>query len=309
MAGRRAIYLAALTGCLVFYVFYRQWMAAVILLTVLFLPLFSLLVSLPAMITVRVKLRCPETVQLGEPAEVKLLAESKFPQPPVRGKLLVRRTLTGESWKFKDQGKLDTGHCGGLAIRVVSCWVYDYLGLFRRRVCKKTMASVPVRPEPVPLEVLPDFNRRVVWAWRPKRGGGFAENHELRLYRPGDNLQQIHWKLTAKTGKPILREAMEAEQGRVLLTLDLKGTPAELDELLGKLVWLSGKLLEAEIVHEIHALTAQGIVCSRVADEAQMQAAVDKLLWESRVETGTIRDRTLAASWEYYIGGGTDENG
>lgn len=309
MAVRRGIYLVALVSCLVFYVFYREWMAAVVLLTVLLLPVFSLLVSLPAMMSVRVKLKCPRVVTMGEQAEVCLRAESRFPQPPLRGKLTVRREITGENWKFKDQGKLATDHCGGLTVRVASCWVYDYLGLFRRRVCKRVMGFVVVRPKPVPLERLPDFSRRVAWAWRPKRGGGFAENHELRLYRPGDNLQQIHWKLTAKTGKPILREAMAAEQSRMLISLDLRGTPAELDDMLGKLLWLSGKLLAAELVHEIHALTGKGIVSYRVADEADLQTVLDKLVWEPPAETGTIQDRKLAVSWEYYLGGGTDENG
>lgn len=309
MAVRRGIYLAALTSCLVFYVFYREWMAAVVLLTVLLLPVFSLLVSLPAMLGVRVKLKCPRAVTMGEQAEICLRAESRFPQPPMRGKLIVRRETSGDIWKYKNQGNLATDHCSGLTVRVASCWVYDYLGLFRRRVCKRVTEVVVVRPKPVPLEKVPDFSRRAAWAWRPKQGGGFAENHELRLYRPGDNLQQIHWKLTAKTGKPILREAMEAEQNHMVVSLDLKGTPAKLDDLLGKLFWLSGKLLEAELVHEIHTLTGNGIVSYSIADKADLETALDKLLWEPPAKTGTIQSRKLAVSWEYYLGGGTDENG
>ncbi|MBR2633811.1 MAG: DUF58 domain-containing protein, partial [Lentisphaeria bacterium] len=43
---------------------------------------------------------------------------------------------------------------------------------------------------------------------RPKPGGGYGENYEIRQYRPGDNLNQIHWKLSAKVGDLMLREPM-----------------------------------------------------------------------------------------------------
>lgn len=30
------------------------------------------------------------------------------------------------------------------------------------------------------------------------RVGAYAEEHELRPYRPGDPMRTVHWKLTAK---------------------------------------------------------------------------------------------------------------
>lgn len=59
MALRRLLYLTALEGCLVLYVFYREWMAWLLLLAVVCLPVFSLLISLPAMLTVKTSLHCP----------------------------------------------------------------------------------------------------------------------------------------------------------------------------------------------------------------------------------------------------------
>ena len=51
MPGRRIVYLASLVGCWVFHIAYRGWLSGFLLTAVFWLPVFSLLVSLPAMLT------------------------------------------------------------------------------------------------------------------------------------------------------------------------------------------------------------------------------------------------------------------
>jgi hypothetical protein len=91
---------------------------------------------------------------------------------------------------------------------------------------------------------LPSLARYAGRAWKPKPGGGFAENHEIRLYRPGDKMNQIHWKLSSKMNKLMVREAMEPVQDRVLVEMILRGTPEELDRKFGRLLWTGNYLLE-----------------------------------------------------------------
>lgn len=308
MAARRLLYLVSLLGSLVFYLFYRQWLSWLILLLVLGLPVFSLLVSLPGLLLPKVSLQYPACIPMGEPAKAWLRSRSPLPPVPLRYRLEVERTMTGEEWEYKrGAAQLPTDHCGQLTIDPERCRVYDYLGLFCFPLRKIAPGKVLVRPVPVPMEAPPDLSRYLARSWRPKRGGGFGENHELRLYRPGDSLQQIHWKLTAKTGKLILRETVEPERGLVLLKLDLSGTPEELDHKLGRLMWLSGHLLSLDVHHQICALTDTGIHTFPVTAEAELNTAVDTLLTMPCALSGTIRDRRTAASWEYYIGGGADE--
>lgn len=307
MVGRRLIYLASLAGAVAFYIFYREWMSWLILVAVLCLPWFSLAVSLPALLTFRAGPDCPATVPMGESARAYLRGSCPLPQPLLRSKLRVRRTMTGERWNLGKDGSLPTEHCGKLVVEPLKCRTYDYLGLFRFRVRRVQPGITIVRPHPVALETPPDLSRYLARAWRPKRGGGFGENHELRLYRPGDSLQQIHWKLTAKTGKLILRETVEQEDGLVLLKLDLKGTPEELDGKLGKLLWLSEYLLNLGVHHEIRALTGGGIHAWPVRESGDTLAAVDALLGIPRATAGSILDARYPATWEYYIGGGPDE--
>lgn len=307
MAGRRLLYLAVLIGCLVFYIFYRHWLSWFVLLLVFLLPVFSLAVSLPAMLTTCVGIKLPKVMLLGDSAEAELIVRCALPRPPFRGRMLVQRPMTGEQWKFKSTAQLAADHCGALSVRIISGWIYDYLGLFRIRIRRKGTRSVVVRPKPVALDPAPDLSRFLAQGWRPKIGGGLAENHELRLYRPGDNLRQVHWKLTAKTGKLIFRESMQPERGRIILTMDLNGPLFELDKKLGELLWLSHMLLEADVSHEIYTLTGNGIMCYRVADEAMLTRALDSLLWEPCSKSGSIQDHRIPASWVHHIGGGADE--
>ena len=73
----------------------------------------------------------------------------------------------------------------------------------------------------------------------------------MRDYRPGDSMRDIHWKLSVKTDRTIVREAQEPVPVNALVTFDLKGNQAQADSLLEHLLWISGWLLEHEAAHEM----------------------------------------------------------
>ena len=307
MALRRLIYALALVGSLVFYGAYQKWVSFVLLMVAAGLPWLSLILSLPAMLSARMEIQAPSRLRTGDRSRAVLTIICRLPLPPMRGRIRVRNCLTGQTWLLKSGGELPTAHCGGLTLTPVRGKVYDYLGLMGRKLRKNGEITVPVLPSPVALAVPPDLSRYLARAWRPKAGGGYAENHELRLYHPGDNLNQVHWKMSAKTGKLILREPMVPERGLVLLTLDVAGTARELDTKFGRLLWLGEYLLEKGVTFEVRALTGGGIESRTVSGEASLAKCVEALLCAAPASEGSIRDRVFQASWQYYIGGGTDE--
>lgn len=308
MAGRRIVYLASLTGCLVFYYFYREWISWLFLSIMSALPWLSLILSLPAILTARSGLQVPGHCAPGDICRAKAGLSSPLPVPPFLCKLRVTHAVTGEVWKLTAGEKLPTAVCGRLEIRQARLWVCDYLGLFRFPIRKKEDARMYIRPTPVPILPVPEFAVQPPRQWKPKPGGGFAENHDLRLYRPGDNLQQIHWKLSAKTGNLILREAMVPIHRPLRLTLDLQGTPEELNRKLGRLLWLSRLLCEKEILFDIAALTGKGVLSWRIAGEGDLKRAMDQLLASPAAESGTIEDIPTPAGKLYHIGGAPDED-
>lgn len=301
MIYRRTVYVLALLGALAFYWAYREWLSWFSLMLILLLPWFSLLVSLPAMLTCRARILCPDKVNRGSQAVLRWEGLGTIPMPRLTGHLVVENQLTGKKHKLPSGQALPTQHCGALSVRLHRPRCQDYLGLFRLPVTKRDETAVLVRPLPLAPEKVPDLSRFQAGTWQPKPGGGFSENHELRLYRPGDSLKQVHWKLSAKTGQLITREPMEPKQSQLLLTMELRGKAGELDEKLGRLLWMSMYLHDCRLPHRILCLTGKGVAAFPVSTPEDTLRAIDSLL---RSPTAGQETPTYpAATWRYHIGG------
>ncbi len=306
MIKRWILYLITVSGCIVFYLAYRQWFAWFALIGVLCLPIVALLTSLPAMMKLRLTAKYPAVAPVGTQQTVHFATNCRLPAPPCRYRLRVTKKISAESWALKEGQAFPTEHCGKMLCKLERARVYDYLGLFWLRIRKNTVTSLTVRPIPVPIQHVPELERFAASSWRPKPGGGFSENHEMRQYMPGDKMNQVHWKLTAKTGEVIVREAMEPERKRILVEMEMRGTPEQLDRKFGQLLWLSDHLLQMGLKHELRVLTGEGIQCHIVENEADMEAAVDTLLGQRPVLTDTALE-PVSAAWYFRIGGAENE--
>ena len=307
MVKRWCLYLAGLLGCMIFYLANQRWLSWVLMWTVARLPVLSLVLSLPGMIATRLIPSCSPKSPMGGEETVAVGRRCPFPAPYCRYQLEVKRVTTGEKWVQPANRALPTEHCGKLMCRVVKGRVYDFLGLFFLPVRSAAAVGVVVMPVPVARKSPPELERYMAAAWQVKPGGGYAENHELRLYRPGDSLRQIHWKLSAKTGKLVIREAMEPRKGRFLLTMDICGSAEELDYKFGTLLWMGEHLLGRGLRFEIRVLGGTGMAERQIAGESDFLEAVEAFLGLTPVREGSVLDRELPRGWHFHIGGGADE--
>lgn len=301
MWERRICYLVTLLGCLVFYLLYQQWLSWILLLILVFLPWFSLALSYPAMKAVKVAVHCPAMARVGMPIRTSLQTACRYPTPPVACKIRLVNTLTGERYVGHPGELVPTEHCGRITITMPCPVVYDYLGLFRKRLAEGETCTVFVLPKPVEGE-MPQLGSRNDSILKPKPGGGVAEHHELRLYRPGDELRHIHWKLSAKTGKLIYREAMEQAKRGYVLTLALSGTPEQLDRKLGQLLWTGRALLLQKRPHQVRCLTGKGTVSFTVTNENALEEGLRKLI-SMPCAAGDALPETADVFWQQRIGG------
>lgn len=302
MWERRLLYLISLFGSLVFYGFYREWFSWFLLVAAFLLPWFSLLCSLPAILTVQASLRCPETVRADVPARTALQVDCRFPTPPVRCRIKLHNRLTDHRYVGVPGERIPTEHCGCMTLSYDRLFVYDYLGLFCRRLRKGEQILVYILPKPVACSLPEQLESRSVSLWRPKPGGGFSENHELREFRIGDEMRGIHWKMSAKTGKLIYREPIEPAQKGYLLSVTLTGDPQTLDKKLGQLVWLDHTLLQRGFDHGVHCRTADGLVCYHVDDPSSAEEGLKTLLRSGTVK-GEAEEKPQNVLWQYHIGG------
>lgn len=286
---------------------YGEWFSWLLLWLLLGLPWLSLLLSLPAILTFRASSDGPTWLLRGSSGDLWLVGSCPMPMPPFKGKLRLKHNFTGESRRYITGSGLPADHCDCLTVTVEKMRVCDYLGLFSFPAKHTAPRQLLIRPTPVAIPDLPAWKDWTTTRWKPKFGGGFSENHELRLYRPGDSLNQVHWKLSAKTGKLILREAMEPIREGVLLTLTLRGTPEELDRKLGRLLWLGSQLIRENVPCSLRALTAEGVLFFPIDGDAALEKAVDTLLVSKPVKEGSVRDHDFNVSRQYHIGGAADE--
>ena len=305
MIQRRILYFTVLTGSLVFFWAYRQWLSGLLLTLVVLLPLFSLLLSLPAILSCKIQVVCPTAVTRGSASTVSCEAKAWLPLAQVGVRFTAIGSFDGRKKRLQLGRPLPTAHCGAIRLKKCRAWVCDYLGLFCVPVGKKQDRLVLVRPTALKPQTVPDLSRFISSVTRPKAGGGYSENHELRLYRSGDSLKQVHWKLSAKTGKLITRESMEPIRSRMLLTMELRGNPTQLDVKLGRLLWMSRYLLECQLPHSIQCLTGKGVTDFSITCPEDIDRAIDTLLQSSPAQE--IAPVYSAASWRYHIGGDAHE--
>lgn len=303
MAKNRILYALALLGSAVFHTAYAEWSSYIIFCALLMLPLISLILSAKAILKTRITLNVPERAIIG--AEVRVTAEAHCPTgiPPFKYKISITKPITGEEWKIRPNDALPTEHCGALTVSAASSVIYDYLGIFSFRLRKAPSAIVRVMPKKEELPLPEEFRSILARSMRAKHGGGFSEHHEIRPYRAGDTLNLIHWKLSAKADELMLREPMEPELGLLLLTLDINGTPEELDSKFSRLIFYGGFLLEHGIAFEVLAMTANGIENWHIREESDLKTCSDLLLCAPFSESGTATEHKTNALWRYHIGG------
>lgn len=96
-------------------------------------------------------------------------------------------------------------------------------GLFRKSRRLPLLSEVRVRPR-VPEVEMPEANagHDEGHAPAPARGEGL-ELFGLRDLAPGDDARRIHWKATARVGRPIVKETTRDQPPSVVVRLDLGG--------------------------------------------------------------------------------------
>lgn len=304
----------ALASALVFHAYYFGWFSWFLLQLTVLLPLLSVLVSLPAMLRARLRLEAEGACLRQEKAFAAVHTNGGFlPVPPCCFRLQTEHVMTGEKTRLRQKTvgtdsrylMLDTSHAGLLRCTLERARVYDYLKLFRIPVRVSLPVEVLVKPAAEEPEQLPNLTRFMTKRLQPKHGGGFSEEHEMRTYRPGDPLRDVHWKLSVKTEDLIIREAQEPVRGKVLLTLDLAGTPDEIDSVLSSFLWLSRWLLEHETPHELIWIdpTDCHVVSVRITAAREQEEALERMLCvRLRQDLPGLSDRRFShADWRYHI--------
>lgn len=296
MGACRAGYMLALTVAVGLWLLNGTQFSAFWLKFLLLAPWLSLLLSLASICSFTMKPRGCRYVTMGRRGQIMLLGTCPWPMPPFRGRLRLIDEMTGKRLRYDPEAGIPTEHCGGFRAELCRGRVCDYLGLWAFPPRGGEAISVTVLPDAVPIAHVPDFRSPPVH--RYAAGGDSPEEYELCAYRRGDSPKSLHWKLSFKTGHPIVRRLRRPEA--VSLTVDMiaRGSRDELDRKYGQLLWLGKHLCSLNISHRLRVLTGRGVQVFSVSCEADVRRALTVLLHCPPAGAGE-RLPALCGQWHY----------
>jgi uncharacterized protein (DUF58 family) len=320
MTRGRLTYIAILAGLFLLHVMLVDYISYYVLIFFLLLPCASLIAAFAlcrnSAVVMRVTPLRDDAVEGGTDTKAaalvrgcKVLLELRVSNPaliPVRTRIDL--VISNE---FVRDGKGETvivpagnsnssfeqtvtfGRPGKVQFRVAGVGVYDPLGIFLLRAkseCAQTLSCV-VFPEITPVagvdrdslvakDVENDGRMRVV------KGDDPSELYDIREYQPGDLISRIHWKLSHKSGRLMVKELGRVVCGDVLIMLDLNGGKSESAALLGALASVSDSLSRDGAAHDIEWYSARGerIVRSRVESESDGRDVLSSILCEGGLQ-------------------------
>jgi len=304
MRRKRVEYGLLLLAVTALHIFLVDYLSFYIFAFFLALPAASLLLAVYAGRYLRAELEINRAViRKKEALTVRLKVQNRsFLACRVRVKLTLSNELleeeqtetflltAGRMEEFVEQ-VLTSQYCGKLECRISELRLYDYLGLFslRKKTGQLEHRVVLIQPSVYPL---PD----ITWGAKihlnsesdefssDKAGDDPGEIFDLREYRSGDRLTRIHWKLSDRLDRLMVKDFGLPISQAVLLLFDLNGKGKELDALLDTLCSISSFLLERQIVHEMEWYDSVHHQNDhvRIAREDDLSAAVNNLLAASR---------------------------
>jgi len=303
MLYNRLLYILILLGTLLFFICFDGYISYYVFILSLVLPVFSLLLSLPGMLTMKVRVFLQEEGALARtrkggslPLRVEARTPWHLPSGQVRLRLTVHNTLTGstrQEWLLLTVGEkplvlehaLHSTACGLVTCSITKVRTCDLLGLFTLpvRLYGKDRCSAFFFPA-VYSPVLTVQARRAPESEgerysQTKPGDDLTELFGLREYRPGDRLSRIHWKLSQKTGRTLVKEPSLPLADCILFLLDLNGQGSEADVLLDVFATLSGFLLQQEVAHRVaYRGEGQALALLELAAPEDAQPALEALL-------------------------------
>lgn len=241
---------------------------AALTLAMLILPWGALLLLLIASQGVHGEISLPEHAAKGEAieAEVRLKGRPLLSAMHVQIVGRVANLLTGEIRQLRlgcpSDGaslRIESPHCGKLTVEVERVVIRDPFGLFRCKRQVDIQGSLLVLPNSFEMAIelqapdAPDMNSDEYSAIRP--GDDPSALFGIRDYREGDPLHSIHWKLSSKFKRMIVKERSLPVANAVLLLWDNCPSQAfsaeAADHACEALISVSQALADLYVPHQI----------------------------------------------------------
>ena len=253
MLRRKIIWILWLLCAAILHLFGNNAGTLVIFTTSIFIPVLSALTAKLSSAHIGGVLNIPERSEknIAVPVILTVKNSGNFSTPFAQCVLLCENLLTGEKTeqtlcffvKRKSEKKISldivSEYCGKLRISAKNFCVFDLFGIFSWRNNFNAKKEILVMPETFePRITLVDDVKAIVDSDEysmTKSGSDPSETFAIREYIPGDPIKSIHWKLSEKSDRLMVREFGLPVIKRVLVLLETTIIP-EYSELKPEII-------------------------------------------------------------------------
>ena len=198
-------------------------------------------------------------------------------------------------------------YTGRVDVRIESVDIFDLFHMFCLHGYDNRDASVTVWPafldanEEEISSYVKDFPRENEIK---KRGVDYTPDYEIREYIPGDELKNIHWKLSAKQEQLMVRERLATGREKMNVLLPLSDDIQQNDILLESVYALGRLLLQKEYPIQLYWLGHEGSLRKRfLAEQGELENVMDEILSENGLRQPGETERQMSVEYpgESYI--------
>ncbi|MDD7390983.1 MAG: DUF58 domain-containing protein [Lachnospiraceae bacterium] len=193
---------------------------------------------------------------------------------------------------------VEAENAGFCRIRICRIMYYDLLHLFGSRKKGRQSVSILVLPQiyPVAMEIRSSFRYHGEESglyYEEEEGSDPSEILEIREYCPGDRMQKIHWKLSQRTDKLMVKEYSEPIGFAVVFLLDSRKFH---ETYLETFMSISMEMCNEKCIHYICYADTRGVpVRKRVIKEENLYLIL-QFLMDTGTQTGRV-DKDMYDDW------------
>lgn len=225
MIRTKIIYLFLIFGAVAFYVLFIDSMSMLVLILTLVFPLIQYLFLFFTSRKITASIKSENNTALKD-EETKIILDianhSHFPVSCAYAVIEIQNTLTGEYQTLTTMMPVSAdniqtikfsvsyNHCGRVIISLKNLKIYDYIKLFSKNVRLGALNEMMILPENI--SISPNIETEIAAITdsddfsKEKPGDDCSEIFDVREYIEGDKINRIHWKLSSKCDKLMLKE-------------------------------------------------------------------------------------------------------
>ena len=269
MVTNRIFYIILLICSGFLYIFTNTYYTLSLLLLVIILPVVSLILMLISARSITVNMSIPPSTEKGEVSfSLDTANKGMIPVAKLIISLALENQLMGvssekhiymsiSSKKEKEVFlQVENAKIGVLSINVKKTKIYDIFGLFSKKLATASEKSTIVYPRLLEMEIYMD--RPVETSGdgsrysTEKKGMDNSEIFAIRDYSYGDEIRKIHWKLSGKVDKIVVRDFSLPLNYSIFLLIELSKTDEQImDAMMELYLSLSRVLLYEGINHNL----------------------------------------------------------